>query len=288
MNITLPVPAYSTNHTELEQARSLEAHLYKLSDEFLKALQLSHIWASKYFFDGRYMDVTNDLSWKEIMVSQNLYGEFARLFLEPIKTNTTKPIHCTWQADPQENNSLLNKIYHQGILSGFNIMIIHSDHIENYGFGSTQRIAGVNNTLPSQEELEMFCLYLREGIHKIGKMRKLVLGNTGKAFSPPLKTRGYSFTPIPRSFLFTCNNYESNLSRRQIICLSLLAQGYGQKDIARIMDISPRTVEFHFDQIKLKFYNPSKAEMIASFKDSPLVCINPFIMLETNLETNFP
>lgn len=283
MSLSLFTAVVPSNHDELEQAQALKNRLCHLSDEFMNALQLTHVWVSKYFFDGRYMDITNDLSWKEIMVYHNLYGDFTKIFLEPLKTNNTKPIFLTWQADPPGNFRLLQKIYHYGIMSGFNILIRHSDHIENYGFGGSQRTLETSSNLPSQEELVMFCLYLREALFKANNPRELILGDTGQYFYPPRKTKGYSLAPIPRFFSFYCNHQKAKLSQRQLICLSLLAKGYDQKDIARIMDISSRTVEYHFNQIKLKFNDPAKLELISKFNASPLVGVNPFLLLETKV-----
>lgn len=272
------------NQLELEQARGLKAHLSDLSHEFLNAFDLTHIWVSRYYFDGRYVDITNDLSWKEKMLCHRFYNSFITNFVEPLCVQRSNSLFLTWQADLTSNIHLLRAALGHGILSGFNILKVNSDHIENYAFGSDKTILQVGSGLPSREELEMFCLYLKENILQTMHLKTPVLGNMKQHFSlltSQLKSRKYS-VPIPSSFSFHCNNKEGNLTQQQITCLGLLARGYGCKEIARIIELSPRTVESYISNIKRKYDNPSTAKLITTFNDSSLASVNPFMLHATS------
>lgn len=78
----------------------------------------------------------------------------------------------------------MDKAYHYGLRSGFNIIMMKEDHLENYGFGSAFGLNQILARLPSHQELEIFCLYLRENIHKSDIVRSLARGNIGQHFSP--------------------------------------------------------------------------------------------------------
>ena len=130
----------------------------------------------------------------------------------------------------------------------------------------------------------MFCLYLRENTLQAKNLQNPALGDMGRCFSlvsGSEKNTGYSFTPIPRSFSFECNKQTGKLYRQQLICLGLLARGYGYKDIARIVNLSPRTVQFYINNIKRKYNDPHTSELITTFNKSPLAAVDPFMLHST-------
>lgn len=268
----------SLNQQEFNFSSSFAHSLHQVSAHFMATFKLSHIFVGKSYFDGRYMDICNDQSWKKVMIIHDYYKNFAKSFMLSLKAHNRKPLFFTWQMDPNHPEPMLDHFrQHRGIISGFNIMIINEDHVENYGFGSSLPLSEVYNNLPCREELEMFCLYLREKILLARNLQKPVLGDTGQPFKPQL-TNTYNPLLIPDSFSFVCNGIQSKLSRREVVCLGLIAWGYGQKDIAKIMSISPRTVEFHLTQIRAKFDAPPKATLLTAFGNSPLGNIDPFLL----------
>lgn len=279
--MTCPTTLTSSNHRELNQARGLSQHLTNHTAEFLKAFGLTHAWIGKYYFDGRYVEVTNDLTWKEQMLEHNFYDDFVTNFIAPLLHQQSKNLFLTWQTDLSSKIGLIHGIHDYGIFSGFNIIRVYPDHVENYGFGSTHNIQSVSCLLPSREDLDMFCLYIRENIWLADNFKAPLLGNIGKSFSPTSflgQPKGYR-TSVPKTFSFECNNQTKNLSHQQIICLGLLAQGYGVKDIGRTMNLSPRTVEFYIAKLKYHFNDCSTSKLITTFNDSSLSCVNPHMLL---------
>lgn len=270
----------STNQLELDQARGLQQQVTSHTEDFLKTFGLTHTWIGKYYFNGRYVEVTNDLSWKGRMLEHDFYSDFVTDFIAPLMNQNSKSLFITWQTDLSSKIRLIHGIHDYGIFSGFNILKVYDNHVENYGFGSDKDILEVSCNLPNSEELEMFCLYVRECIWQTDTLKKPILGDTGKCFSVDansLESKKYT-VPIPKSFSFNCNNHTGKLSRQLLICLSLLARGYGHKDIARIMGLSPRTVEFYLHKIKRQYNNPSTSELITTFNNSPLAAVNPHML----------
>jgi len=275
---------YPSNYLELEQAKQSSPYLTAISGDFMSFFNLSHIWVSKYFFNGCYMDLTNDLEWKNIMVSNNFYKNYINIFLKPLSENqaSKNSLHLLWQTEPASPDPLIAKTKEYGIISHFNLMFIHNDHIENYGFGSPDKIEYLNKILQNKAEVELFCLYLREKLYSHINSNSVALGFSEEKFLPPPLKSKYSHSPIPDSFTFSCNSYHAKITRREVQCVSLIAQGYSQKEIGRILGISPRTVEFHLTQIRLKFNNPSKLELLMKFNASPLALIDPFLLMNSS------
>lgn len=274
---------YSINKLELEQSRGLKDKITDHAQEFLNAFGLTHVWVAKMYFDGRYLDLTNDLSWKEKMVQHQFYSELWKYILEPLKLQQSKPIFSGWQAEYTSKPRVFSEIYDHGVKSAVSMTITCSDHVEHYSFGSNKEILVVNGNLPEQDELMMFYLYLRENILQDRKFQNPILGDSGYSFSlgkESNQSKKYS-VPIPSSFSFSCNEKEGSLTQQQIVCLGLLARGYGVKDIAQRVELSPRTVESYIINIKRKYDNPSTAKLITTFNDSPLACVNPFMLQAT-------
>lgn len=56
--------------------------------------------------------------------------------------------------------------------------------------------------------------------------------------------------------------FVNNLSKRQLECVLYLARGKTTKEIARILNVSPRTIESHFVHIKDKINCRTKSEIL--------------------------
>lgn len=71
----------------------------------------------------------------------------------------------------------------------------------------------------------------------------------------------WSATPVKR---FTLNeNPNHYLTLREMTCISWLARGFSSKEIAKKLDVSSRTVEAHFDNLRHRLKCHSKSELLA-------------------------
>jgi len=78
---------------------------------------------------------------------------------------------------------------------------------------------------------------------------------TSKTYHPAIYTLNEDHHPLP-------------LTEKQENCLFLLIRGKSIKEIAKILALSPRTIESHLDAIKYKLNCNSKAEIIEKAIDS--------------------
>lgn len=72
----------------------------------------------------------------------------------------------------------------------------------------------------------------------------------------------------PRIYILSQEHTPLPLTLRQQACIFLLVRGKSMKEIANILDISVKTVEGHFEKIKLKMGCSSKSQLIEKAIDS--------------------
>ena len=75
------------------------------------------------------------------------------------------------------------------------------------------------------------------------------------------KTTGCSDMVMPRSILLGPKFPGVYLTNREAHCALFLLLGHTSKDIASLMGISPRTVEYYVSQIKVKIQVKRKSEI---------------------------
>ena len=90
-----------------------------------------------------------------------------------------------------------------------------------------------------------------------------------KCGAPILESNGTLFNTSKEKYSLTNKNGEVvNLTSRESDCISIIIQGRTMKEIGRMLNLSPRTVERHIDNIKQKFEVHSKGQLIDIFQRS--------------------
>lgn len=142
----------------------------------------------------------------------------------------------------------------------FAIYIKTEEHHELYSFGSNANDGmAMNKYLNNINYFESFVLYFNNQIKNIKQLSmeesKISIPNFNKdkligadknylQKAMPLKTD---------RFIVKLDNANDGISMREKQCLSLTVQGHSAKEIAKILEISHRTVEGYIENIKLKF-----------------------------------
>jgi DNA-binding CsgD family transcriptional regulator len=160
------------------------------------------------------------------------------------------------------------KLYEEGaklfnVAHGLTITRQHEDYCDFFFFATNVNNSSIKKVYIDRKDVfEKFCNYFLEvGQNLIqqaeGSKLILPLSNTIKTLEPDLNIDG-----------FLKNIYHSKeglklLTEREIECAFYLSQGKSYKEIARIYEISPRTIEEHSYNIRKKLGCKTKSELIS-------------------------
>lgn len=169
-----------------------------------------------------------------------------------------------------------------GAYQYFNINFIESgiDLIfkNNSKFYEIFEFASSNNKKPlldfyinNLDVLNHFALYFKDKAKKIIKLagenrlgvksKPVLLTGRNDKFIEPSKLNFYQATKL-KTIPVGYHNKDIYLSGREIECLVYLIIGHSAKETAKILTVSPKTVEFYIDSAKQKLNCSTKSELI--------------------------
>lgn len=175
--------------------------------------------------------------------------------------------------DKQNHDNVITLLMSKNIWNAFLIFRRESDCVKTYCFGmDTDTPLFSQSCLQNICLLEHFCNYFNEkakdiidctdrkkcGFLEMGLPKnyqdELLFQNTQKFLQE---------TCLENKFLIT-REKNIQLSKREIECLTYLSLGKSLKEIAIILNLSPRSVEFYLDNIKKKS-GLNRGELITNF-----------------------
>ncbi len=113
---------------------------------------------------------------------------------------------------------------------------------------------------------------LQEVLHKEHADYCFLYTNIGPQDRDECRTGNYLGDFEKRSGIFLDGEFSGiHLTPREFDCLQVLGEGKTIKEIARDMELSPRTVEFYLKNLKEKFGCKSKNELLAVVARSDLL-----------------
>lgn len=131
--------------------------------------------------------------------------------------------------------------------NGIDLIEKHDSYFEMTCFASdTNNTDAVNFYLNNLKFLENFSLSFKESFFDLVQKSKIILPKDMRA----------SFTGIKKVT-------QKLLSNRQSQCLYHLVRGLTAKQIAKVLGLSNRTIEFYLENLKEKFNCPNKSDLIA-------------------------
>lgn len=145
----------------------------------------------------------------------------------------------------------------------------HSNYYKGFGYGvSKKSLSIMNYYFNSMSLLNGFAKYFEWHFQDIieidAKKNFIILPNYNSelnAINPQVLLSGDA-SEFQNFGLNICSKRDARLTYRERECLSLAAQGYTMKNIARKLQISPRTVEQHLRNIKEKLGLNTKNQLV--------------------------
>ena len=259
-------------------------HRMKELCEPLKYLGLTHFGYLKFFKDGTYLKLGNDLRWIENYLKNNL-ADKTEAFAESLKlVPRFKLDHQIW---PQsKGQDCIAELYNFNICNGINFCYKSDDYIEVYYFATKkdndQIINIYMNHLPCLQKFSLFFKDKAKDLININDHNKLACQDSNVSFFDAVSAQESISTPDINSFAHDTkiNRYFLNgkywdtyLTKQEALCLKYLSIGRTTKEIGKIISLSSRTVESYIENIKLKLGVRNTSIIIDIFLENNLTDI---------------
>ncbi len=238
---------------------------------------------ARMFDNGRYIFVSNNTSLLEVVgVGDNIFNtEYFRQ--QPDLLCKHEPLVDVWPEDV--NDSAMEFLRARGLYNGFSILREFEGSVEVGTFSNNDKQSGIKEFYRKHTRvLDDFLTHFRtvggdltnpEGPANLGVSPHLM-----KAY-PEIDKIFKTTTPWERKIIEFNKSLNSrvrkeihetgrrySLTVRELECLSYLTAGKTAKEIARIINAAPRTVETHINNIRLKTGCQTKRELTDWFEQT--------------------
>lgn len=212
----------------------------------LNHLGISSFFYERFFFDGRFFSIGNNLNW--ISYSLNHFSQDSPLFsTAAMAIPTNKMQGVLWPQDKMDDK--FQALLSFGLWHGLSFYKKHEDFIDCWEFSTSVENDFVYGVYGDKRGcLEAFIRYFNLKIADFISVEKdipIAHFDVNLYAQQPLVSDS-SVTDFLKEI-----NYQA-FSKREQECLMCIQKGKSAKEIARILDLSPRTVEFYIQNMKKK------------------------------------
>ena len=277
----MPLTNDSFNRSAIQYSESIESQILAICDP-LKHLSITHFGYFKFFKDGTYLKICNNLAWSKFYVMHNL-ADKTTAFAESIVAIPFFELN-TQLWPKSKGNDCLSALYDYNVWNGIDLTIKHEDFIEVYYFGTARDNNQIFDLYINHLDVLMkFKAYFQEKAShlidvkdknclaaQINKVSFFTEATQAIPIKPSVDIDAFdNETPISHYYL-TGKYSHIYLTRREAECLWYVSQGRTSKETGRIMNLSSRTVESYITNLKVKTGTHWKAELIDIYLQSSL------------------
>lgn len=232
----------------------------------------------KFFPDGTCFVTSSNFEWVKF-IQEKFTNVPLPNYEEEVKAALQSEKHYVLRiGEPDRQDALLSAHYDHDIWNTLSLYRKNGTSVEGFYFTSTKsNYKIVDEYINNIELFERFTLYFKDKFsailsdEEVKKESFLTVSpcvfeeNNSKTFKEDKYIQEFiADTPIHKLFLII-NNKEIHLSMQEFKCLAWLSRGKIVKEVAQIMNLSPRTVESYLDNIKSKTKIESRSKLIDLF-----------------------
>lgn len=263
-----PVSAYQFNQTVAPIVESVGMPL-------LENFGITHFGHIKINNSGLMLRLANHEPWNKIYFQEKFYDDSKLYNMSGVPLNSKrKKILTGTPITPHEKILFENGLW--------NFLLVY-ERTENEGtftfFGTTPENSGViNYYLNNSEAFDHFSLYFKEKIFPFLEMKEDRCIQLSTSAFDALKNEDsvvqnfYKQTEISKYYLGEAFG-NLTLSKREAQCLYYLFRGQSAKEIAKNLQLSPRTIESFIETIKRKTGIHNKTKLIEKFFKAIPACL---------------
>ncbi|MBP6951605.1 MAG: helix-turn-helix transcriptional regulator [Alphaproteobacteria bacterium] len=242
----------------LDYNKSISEPLGVLNEPLLSNYGLSFLTYRRFSDTGELLYIFNNHEWMEYSFQQSCW--ISSSFSERIKQLTKqKFLNYVWPEFPNSNDPTYHALYEQNIWNGIIMYRKYDDCIESFAFASTKENRMLKNFYADGiNVLNKYILYFKDKAHSLiyPKDKKIFIPytlnlSTNSNISDEKINNFFKQTKISKYFLMI-KGRDIIISKREMECLSLLSKGKRAKEISSLLNLSPRTIEFYLNNVKIK------------------------------------
>lgn len=259
-----------SNISALQFNRENEPFLATVCAPLFTNFNLTHFGYIKLLSSNQMLRVTTSQPWAEKYFECQFYNDGNIYKVGDIPVNQKRSYICSdIPGHHHPNNDHQQLLRHYNMWNHLFIFERFENHCDMWTFGTTpENLRVVDLYLNESQLLYRFIAYLKyKAPHLFGTIDKSRLINLN--FSPMDKNntdepnRELFLKDVNISkFYFPFKGTTIYFSQREADCLYYLIRGKSMKEIARLLHISPRTVETHIEKLKAKLHCHSKMALI--------------------------
>jgi DNA-binding CsgD family transcriptional regulator len=236
---------------------SIYNQIHKICEPLENFYGVNLIHYRRFYLKGGLINLFNHSEWMKVSYDNQYWH--SSVFQKKLSDLLNKKVlYYLWPEAPIKEDPIYNGLYEHNIWNGITIYKKFEDCIETYAFATTRENSARRNIYFSEIEiLEHFILYFRSRVvplvSEAGKkiLIPYQLNLPENLISSSAKTQFLNETCIT-DFYIRLNGLDIKVSKREEECLSLLCRGKRIKQIASMLGISPRTVEYFVENLKRK------------------------------------
>jgi DNA-binding CsgD family transcriptional regulator len=273
------------NNRAIDYNRQIVVQLQDVCSSLFRVSCIKSFRYFKVFNDNTYFNLSTNHEWLCDRVSK--IPNNGRLFHTALcAANKDKPTFYLWENNV--NDPVCNLFIKHNIANGISIYYRHDDFIEAWSFGATKDDNQAYNFYINN--LDLF----KKFIFHFNKVAGNIIDTSDHSILArfddnvsiiPAITLPQIPAQLPSINASQVSKSCYSLTKKEIECLRLLSIGKTTaKAIAKVLDISPRTVEHHIESIKIKLDIYNKNDLADYFWNN-LYCAHNnqiFIQLEDN------
>lgn len=262
--------AESINRDAIAYLRSVSEQISYICKPLFNNSPVTTCHYSRLYSNGRYLGLSTNSEWGEHIIKYG-YQWRTSFFKSELKNLSVFNFRrLLWPLTKEDD--LIKDAAFLKIGSGITFARVKNDYIESYNFAAeidnySVQLFYINNL----SVLEDFMVYFQSKISYL----------LNKSYPTAISLTKINFETITNSYfqeksLITHHNTQSFLgstssslkilSAQELQCVFYLSQGKTAKEIARVMRLSPRTIEYYLDKIRKKTGLRRKVEIVSFFE----------------------
>lgn len=254
---------YSNNLSALRFNESIAEKIDLISAPLFKYFGITHVGHIKIFNNGTMFRVANNEKWTRNYFEKEYYNDTALYKIHDIAEEKTQFLLLTGEPQGEHLTSLCKDF---DIWNALAIYERFNEYTDFWFFGTSQQnTEAINFYVNKLALLKKFTIYfkdkLSEDLNRVNSNNIIYSNNKMLEDCPTEKEKMKKFFDIINIKSYKIGEGLS-ISKKEFEVLYYLIQGKTLKEIARFIEVSFRTIEFHVKNLKRKTKCQKKSQLI--------------------------